>query len=159
MDHTPRIPRFVWRMMSYLNRGMLSRYGPKSKAASRVLILTTMGRKSGQPRSTPLQYEEVDGIYYVASARGTYADWYRNLKACPHVKVRVGESQFSTVAELITNPVQIADFLEIRLRRHPYFMRVMLRIEGLPRKHTRSDLEKFSDRLAIVTLQKPNLSA
>lgn len=145
--------------MSYLNRVMLSRYGSNSKAASRVLILTTTGRRSGHPRPTPLQYEEVDGVYYVGSARGTQADWYRNLKANPDVEVRVGSSHFSTVAELITNPVQIADFLEIRLRRHPHFMSVMLWIEGLPRKHTRSDLEKFSERLAIVALQQPNPQA
>lgn len=142
--------------MSYLNRGMLSRYGSKSKVASRVLVLTTTGRRSGHPRPTPLQYEQVDGVYYVTSARGTQADWYQNLKANSHVEVQVGESHFSTVAELITNPVQVADFLEIRLKRHPHFMRVMLRIEGLPRNHTRSELEKFSERLAVVALQQPN---
>jgi deazaflavin-dependent oxidoreductase (nitroreductase family) len=152
MKKTPGIPIAVWRVMSRLNRWMLARYGPKSKVAGRVLVLTTIGRKSGQPRSTPLQYEKVEGVYYVASARGVQADWYRNLLACPQVSVRVGDMHFSTTAELMTDPIQIADFLELRLKRHPFFMSAMLRLEGLPAKHTRRDLERFAKRLAIVAL-------
>jgi deazaflavin-dependent oxidoreductase (nitroreductase family) len=156
MKKTPRIPNTVWRVMSRLNRWMLSRYGPKSKVTGRVLVLTTTGRKSGQPRSTPLQYEEVEGVYYVASARGVQADWYRNLLACPQVAVWVGDRHFSTTAQLMTDPTQIADFLELRLKRHPLFMGAMLRLEGLPAKYSRMDLEKFATRLAIVALHQGN---
>ena len=35
-----------------------------------ILLLTTTGRKSGLKRITPLQYEEIDGKYYLGSARG-----------------------------------------------------------------------------------------
>jgi len=133
---------------------MLSRYGAKSKAAARVLVLTTIGRKSGQPRSTLLQYEQVEGAYYVASARGVKADWYRNLVACPKVNVQVGDLRFSTLAELMTDPGQVADFLELRLIRHPLFMGAMLRLEGLPRKYSRKDLVKFGERLAVVALHR-----
>jgi hypothetical protein len=69
----------------------------------------------------------------------------------------VGGKSFSTIAQPLTNPTQIADFLEFRLKRHPHFMGVMLRLEGLPRKHSRLDLEKFSERLAIVVLEQPNV--
>jgi hypothetical protein len=34
-----------------------------------ILLLTTIGRKSGFPRVIPLQYEEIDGAWYVASAK------------------------------------------------------------------------------------------
>jgi deazaflavin-dependent oxidoreductase (nitroreductase family) len=143
--------------MSRLNRGMMSRYGGISKAGSRLLVLKTIGWKTGQLRSTPLQYEELDGVYYVASARGTQADWYRNLIACPNVEVMVREKSFSTIAQPMTNSTEIANFLELRLRRHPLFMGVMLRLEGLPRKYSRSDLENFSKRLAIVILEQPKV--
>jgi deazaflavin-dependent oxidoreductase (nitroreductase family) len=156
MKETPRIPLFFWQVMSRLNRGMIYRYGSKSKVAGRVLVLTTMGRRSGQPRLTPLQYEEVDEVYYVVSARGVRADWYCNLIANPKVDVQVGDKHFSTAAKLMTDPGEIADFLEIRLKRHPHFMSAMLRLEGLPRKYTRADLEKFSNRLAIVALHREN---
>ncbi len=74
----------------------------RARLPIKVLVLTTMGRKSGQLRSTPLQFEEVKGIYYVASARGTKADWYRNLVANPLVGVQVKEQHFNTCAEPIT---------------------------------------------------------
>jgi len=157
MKRSPRIPVVFWRVISQLNKLMLSRYGPRSKASSRVLILTTIGRNSGQPRSIPLQFEEVEGVYYVASARGIQSDWYRNLVACSKVDVQVGGKRFSTLAELLTDPNHIADFLELRMKRHPHFMGIMLRLEGLPRKYSRTDLEKFAKRLAIVALHQDNL--
>jgi deazaflavin-dependent oxidoreductase (nitroreductase family) len=152
MKASPRFPLFFWRVIGLLNRRLVSSYGPKSKASNQVLVLTTVGRKSGQLRSTPLQFEEVKGIYYVASARGTKADWYRNLLANPLVGVRVKEQHFNTCAEPITQQEKIADFLELRLKMHPRFMGIMLRLEGLPAKHSRTDLEKFAERLAIVAL-------
>lgn len=152
MKSSPHIPVFFWRVFSHLNRLMLSTYGHKSRAVGRVLVLTTQGRRSGKARATPLQYEEVDGIYYVASARGVQADWYRNLLACPVVQVQVGGRQFSALATPMTDVTQIADFLELRLQRHPHFMGLMLRMEGLPRGFTRVDLEKLAERLAIVAL-------
>jgi len=157
MKRSPRIPVVFWRVISQLNKLMLSRYGPRSKASSRVLILTTIGRNSGQPRSIPLQFEEVEGVYYVASARGIQSDWYRNLVACSKVDVQVGGRRFSTLAKLMTDPILIADFLELRMKRHPHFMGIMLRLEGLPRKYSRTDLEKFAKRLAIVALHQDNL--
>ncbi len=138
--------------MSRLNRRLVERYNAESKLVNRVLVLTTLGRKTGKRRSTPLQYEEVGGIYYVAAARGAKADWYRNLVACPEVEVVVGEKRFITQARPTTDVSEIADFLELRLRKHPYFMAIMMRLEGLPSKHKRVDLEKFAERLAIVAL-------
>jgi deazaflavin-dependent oxidoreductase (nitroreductase family) len=156
MKSSPRIPVVVWRVIKRLNELMLSHYGHKSKAASRVLVLTTIGRKSGKPRSTPLQFEEVEGVYVVASARGIQSDWYRNLVACSKVDVQVGGMRFSTIAELMTEPNQIADFLELRIKRHPHFMGIMMRLEGLPRKYSRTEIENFAKRLAIVVLHQDN---
>jgi len=152
MKDSPRIPLVFWRLIKNLNKRMLSSYGPKSRAAKRVLVLTTIGRKSGQLRSTPLQFEEIEGTYYIASARGVQADWYRNLIVCPKVDVRIGGRRFSTIAVPMTDVGQVADFLELRLKRHPHFMSAMLRLEGLPRRPARADLEKFAERLAIVML-------
>lgn len=154
MRNSTRIPQVVWRVMRWLNQRILPRFGPKGKIAGRVLVLTTIGRKSGQPRRTPLQYEELEGVYYVASARGVQADWYRNLVAHPDVQVQLGEKCFSMIAKPMSDSGQIADFLELRLKRHPHFMGIMLRLEGLPGKYSRTDLEKFAERLAIVQLHK-----
>ncbi len=118
-----------------------------------VLLLTTTGRKSGLPRMTPLQYEEIDGAIYVASARGTQADWFRNILADRCVQVRIGARQFEALAEPITDSCRIADFLELRLQRHPRMVGAILRSEGLPASPSRLELEAYAHRLAMVILR------
>jgi len=119
-----------------------------------VLLLMTTGRKSGLPRVTPLQYEEVDNIIYVAAALGQKADWFRNILANPHVEVRVKSRRFQGVAEPITDPVRIADFLELRLRQHPRMVAAMLRLDGLPAQPNRAQLEGYASKLALVAIKE-----
>ncbi len=118
-----------------------------------ILLLTTTGRKSGLPRVTPLQYEEVDGAIYVASARGTRADWFRNILADPCVKVRIKSREFEGLAEPVTDPCRIADFLELRLVRHPQMVGAILRSVGLPASPTRGELEEYASQLAMVIIR------
>ena len=117
-----------------------------------VLLLTTIGRKSGLRRVTPLQYEAVDGVFYVASARGQQADWFRNIVANPQVEVRVKAGHFHGLAELITDPARIADFLELRLQRHPRMIGAMFRAQGLPAQPNRTQLEQYAISRALVAI-------
>jgi deazaflavin-dependent oxidoreductase (nitroreductase family) len=118
-----------------------------------VLLLTTTGRKSGKPRVTPLQYEEIDGDIYIASARGTKSDWFRNIVANPKVKVRVKSRQFEGEGEPITDPSRIADFLEIRLQRHPKMVGAIMQREGVSKKPNRVELENYATNRAIVIVR------
>lgn len=117
-----------------------------------VLLLTTRGRKTGLFRVTPLQYEQIEGRYYVASAFGDRADWYRNILVDPDVRVRVGRKEFRALAEPCTDPVLIADFLEYRLAHHPRMIGMMLRAEGLPPSPSRHDLEYLAENKVMVIL-------
>lgn len=119
-----------------------------------ILLLTTTGRKSGLKRVTPLQYEEIDGKYYLGSARGVHSDWYKNIAANPQVEIRVKNQRFLGIAELVTNPSLIADFLEIRLLRHPFMLgMVMQKAHGLPKRPSREQLEELalSEAMVVVT--------
>jgi deazaflavin-dependent oxidoreductase (nitroreductase family) len=117
-----------------------------------VLLLSTTGRKTGLPRVTPLQYEEIDDDIYVASGKGTKAHWYRNILADPRVRVRVKSRRFPGTAEPVTDPNRIADFLELRLRRHPKMIGAILRSEGLSEAPTRAELEAYARKLAMVII-------
>jgi deazaflavin-dependent oxidoreductase (nitroreductase family) len=117
-----------------------------------VLLLTTTGRKSGKPRVVPLQYEEADGKYFLGSSRGVEADWVRNIRANPKVEVRVKSRRFSGTAEIVTDAGRIADFLELRLRRHPRMVGAMMKGEGLAGAPGRKDLEKYAAQLAMVVI-------
>jgi len=55
-----------------------------------VLVVTTTGRKTGQPRPTPLTAIEADGHTYVVASKGgddRHPAWYLNLVAHPEVVV------------------------------------------------------------------------
>lgn len=118
-----------------------------------VLLLTTTGRKSGQPRVTPLQYEEINGEYCLGAARGLQADWVRNLQANPQVEVRVGAKRFHGQAEVVTDPARIADFIEIRLQRHPFMIGlIMQKAHGLSRHPSRIELEQMAASEALVII-------
>ncbi len=117
-----------------------------------ILLLTTTGRKSGLPRVTPLQYEEVNGHIYVASANGTHADWFKNILAHPRVGVRVKSRTFDGIAEAATDPVRIANFLELRLQRHRRMVGAILQADGLPARPNRSQLEAYAAKLAMVII-------
>lgn len=118
-----------------------------------VLLLTTTGRKSGLPRVTPLQYEEIDGAIYLGSARGTQADWFRNILANPHVQVQVKGRRFWGLAQPVVDPCAIADFLQVRLQRHPRMVGLILKSDGLPAQPTRAELEAYAGRLAMVIIR------
>ena len=118
-----------------------------------VLLLTTTGRKSGLPRTTALQYEEVDGAIYLGSSKGTQADWFKNLVANPNVCIRVKSRQFSGKAQAVSDPAVITDFLELRLRRHPRMVGAMLKSEGLPAAPSRAELETYASKLALAIIR------
>ena len=66
-----------------------------------TLILTTMGRKSGQPRDNPLICAaDGDDYIVIASQAGapTHPHWYHNLLTEPHVSVQVKADRFDAVA-------------------------------------------------------------
>jgi deazaflavin-dependent oxidoreductase (nitroreductase family) len=61
-----------------------------------VLLLTTVGRKSGERRTAPLLYlEDGDRIVIVASKGGDpkHPAWYLNLKSDPDVEVEIGKQK------------------------------------------------------------------
>src|SRR5512145_1384659 len=84
-----------------------------------IVLLTTTGRKSGKKRVTPLQYEKIGEEYYLGAARGLNADWVRNIQLNPQVELRVGAKHVQGTAEIVTDPCRFADFIEVRLERHP----------------------------------------
>lgn len=58
-----------------------------------VLMLTTIGRRSGEPRTVPLTYfEDGDSLLVIGSRGGgpRHPDWYLNLEAEPKVEVQIG---------------------------------------------------------------------
>jgi deazaflavin-dependent oxidoreductase (nitroreductase family) len=57
-----------------------------------ILLLTTTGRRSGEPRTTPLIHRtDGEGWVVVASKGGApeHPDWFQNLTADPDIEIQV----------------------------------------------------------------------
>ena len=100
-------PRAV-RLGSGLHLWMLRRIGGAEFLGKDVLVLTTTGRRSGQPRSTPLYYvqrgDEAERRYCVAASfagRDAPPAWYLNLTADPQVGVQVGGRRIACRARVL----------------------------------------------------------
>ncbi|MFL5927229.1 MAG: nitroreductase family deazaflavin-dependent oxidoreductase [Gaiellaceae bacterium] len=67
------------------------------KKGSKTLLLTTKGRKTGEPRTTPLIYENDGDRYVIVASKGGAPEdpgWYRNLSQDAEVQVQVKDDVF-----------------------------------------------------------------
>jgi F420H(2)-dependent quinone reductase len=87
------------RVLSELHHGLLAASGGRIGrhiAGMPVLLLTTLGRRSGRSRTVPLTYfEDGDAIVLVASYGGRPRNpaWFENLLANPEVEVRIARER------------------------------------------------------------------
>lgn len=86
-------------------------------------LLETTGRRSGLPRRTPVGNGFVDGTFWLIAARGEAADYVRNLRRQPRVRIKVGRRWSSGHAEVIPEEDPVARLEEI-LRHHGWLRRL-----------------------------------
>jgi deazaflavin-dependent oxidoreductase (nitroreductase family) len=93
--------------MSDYNDGIIKEFRANGGAVGgswegrNLLLLTTTGRKSGRPHTTPMVYTpDGDRLLVYASKAGApkHPDWFLNLDADPRVVVEVGQERYEAVA-------------------------------------------------------------
>lgn len=85
-------------------------------AGSALALLTTVGARTGKPRTSPLAYLTIDGRpVVVASAMGAdkNPDWYHNILRHPVVTVETGRETYEAVAAAPTGAARDALFAEV----------------------------------------------
>jgi deazaflavin-dependent oxidoreductase (nitroreductase family) len=65
-------------------------------------ILETIGRKSGQPRTTPVTNGLDGDVFWIVTEHGHRAAYVLNIKANPRVRVRTGIGWRSGTAHLLS---------------------------------------------------------
>jgi len=68
-----------------------------------TLLLTTTGRKTGEPRALPLIYGNAGDSYVIIASKGglpTHPIWYLNLQAKPECELMVGAKAVSARARV-----------------------------------------------------------
>jgi deazaflavin-dependent oxidoreductase (nitroreductase family) len=97
--------------MREMNKGVITEFrandgnlsGPMEGAP--ILLLTTIGRSSGNAHTTPVGFVDADGRLAVAAANGGsdhHPDWYRNIESDGHVTVEVPGASIPSVATIAT---------------------------------------------------------
>jgi deazaflavin-dependent oxidoreductase (nitroreductase family) len=88
-----------------------------------LLVLHTVGARSGEPRSNIMMYLE-DGERYLVFASKAGADtspaWYFNMRANPRVRIEVGDDAFEAEATELTGAERDDKYAE-QARRFPGF--------------------------------------
>ena len=72
-----------------------------------TLLLTSTGRKSGEPRTIPIIYTPTDAGYVIIASKGgspTHPKWYLNVLEDPHVEVQIKAEQFAATARTAASP-------------------------------------------------------
>ena len=96
--------------MAEINQRVIEQYRAGGEVTGmhrdRLVLLTTTGRVTGEPRTTPVFFlsdGESGGILVVASANAAPddPDWYLNIEAEPHVRVEAPEEAYEATAEII----------------------------------------------------------
>jgi deazaflavin-dependent oxidoreductase (nitroreductase family) len=98
-----------------------------------ILLLTTKGRKTGKLHRTPLEYlyDRQNDRYRIAAGWGGKTDWYRNLRADPHVSVQVGRRKFEALAEPASNE-EVGHYMMEVSQKHPSMDKVWNRWSDRP---------------------------
>ena len=89
-----------------------------------LLLLNTIGAKSGQPRTNPLAYiTDGDRIVVIASKGGahTHPDWYYNVLAHPLVTVELGRERFQARATVVAEGPERDRLYAKMVERNPGF--------------------------------------
>lgn len=114
-------------------------------------VLTVRGRRSGQPRSTPVNLLVLDGERYLVAPRGV-TEWVRNARAAGEVELRVGRR------------VERVALVEIPLEQRPAVLRVYLRrwgwevgrfVDGLTKDSSDAELLAAAPGLPVLRLGPP----
>ena len=88
-----------------------------------LLLLTTVGAKTGQRRTTPMMFHrDGDRLLVIASNIGApqHPDWYVNLVANPRVTVEVGDEAYAAAAATAEGPERARLWIMLK-QIYPFF--------------------------------------
>jgi deazaflavin-dependent oxidoreductase (nitroreductase family) len=108
---------------------------PLTRRLPAQTLLETTGRKSGQPRRTPLGGSRVGDQFWFVSEFGEKSQYVQNIKANPHVRVRLGGRWHNGTAHLVHD-----DDPRERLRSLPQLNSLAVRAMGTNLLTIRVDL-------------------
>ncbi len=102
--------RYVQTDISLLNQEHVKRYRETNGEVGHIwngataLLLTTIGNKSGEPRTTPLIYAQDGDDYVIVASKGgapSHPAWYLNISRTPEVEIQVLDKVMKATATTV----------------------------------------------------------
>ena len=98
-----------------------------------VMLLTTVGRRTGLPRRFSVSFMPLDGRYVAFSGWGVRSNWYRNILVHPEVTLQVGRRRFLAEARPVADPERRRELMLVMQARSarcgpPRILRPLLRL-------------------------------
>ncbi|HEX2905284.1 MAG TPA: nitroreductase family deazaflavin-dependent oxidoreductase [Phototrophicaceae bacterium] len=87
--------------------------------AAHILVLTTQGRRSGQPRHTPVEYRRHGRKISLVSAWGARTNWCQNLVGNADVTLQLGQRILGAQAQIVTDPAEALRAIHLFRRTAP----------------------------------------
>lgn len=111
-----------------INRATIARFRAGEELGQgmhreRILLLTTRGRRTGQPRTSPMMFHrDGDRLLVIASNMGAprHPAWYLNLEAEPKVTVELADTSYDAVATPLAGAERERAWAELT-RLYPFF--------------------------------------
>jgi deazaflavin-dependent oxidoreductase (nitroreductase family) len=84
-----------------------------------LVLVETVGRRTGKRRQTPVMKAIIDGAQWIVAEHGSRADYVRNIRANPAVRVRCRRRWHDGVAEVLDgdDPMARTEWIAERLGR------------------------------------------
>ncbi|HKB34073.1 MAG TPA: nitroreductase family deazaflavin-dependent oxidoreductase [Candidatus Dormibacteraeota bacterium] len=149
-DSRARVPSFV-DLFNPLARRMLGAGLPMGPNA----LITIRGRKSGEPRTTPIALIEIEGRRWVSSPFGD-VNWVRNLRASGEAALTIGRKQQSVTAIELSQEERLVFFRDLMgpfVRRIPLGLGRLLLGSVLGAKEILDDPESAAVRHPVFELR------
>jgi deazaflavin-dependent oxidoreductase (nitroreductase family) len=112
------------------------RFSPLGRHGLPQLLLTTVGRKSGQPRTVPLLYRVDAGDAVLLGTnlgRAPHPAWTVNLLAQPRASVEIGRTRTEVVARLVEPGPERDRLVAMMVEIYPGYSDYLRRLDRVPR--------------------------
>ncbi len=105
-----------WRVVTLLQKHLINPRIRKraGEPNERYALLETTGRKSGEPRQTPVGNGLIGETFWIVAEHGRQAQYVRNIERDPRVRVKVGGRWLAGTAHLMPedDPLKRQDTLD-----------------------------------------------
>ena len=116
------------------------------------ILLTTVGRRTRRHYKVVvdiIEHDKTKDTYYISAAYGTRSDWYLNLRAHPIVQAQIGRRKF--MVRTTTLPIDEAEDMLVKFaRRHPRYVRIMMRVIGERIGWSERDVRNLALKMPVI---------